>query len=225
MAQVTTLTVRRNKVSEGASPLVAATAYDYTFAKLIDGLNPAMQNSVLATGGKQYDVAQQGGAFTLRMTDGYKTLTHTQVLAQSVEVVRRRIDEMGTKEPTIERSGDDRILVQVPGLQDPGKLKEMLGKTPGNIAAIRPMKDGVISDFEMTGAMLSYFIRKVNGRGRLFGPQVVIAVPSGITRPPRSMWPSVFPCRSLTCRTSSVSVSRAYRELATPGTAFPATVP
>ncbi|NDE02803.1 MAG: rod shape-determining protein, partial [Gammaproteobacteria bacterium] len=61
------------------------------------------------------------------------------------------------------------------------RAKEMLGKTPGNIAAIRPMKDGVISDFEMTGAMLSYFIRKVNGRGRLWGPQVVIAVPSGIT--------------------------------------------
>src|ERR1051325_5827281 len=47
----------------------------------------------------------------------------------SIEVVRRRIDEMGTREPTIERSGEDRILVQVPGLQDPGRLKEMLGKT------------------------------------------------------------------------------------------------
>jgi rod shape-determining protein MreB len=57
----------------------------------------------------------------------------------------------------------------------------MLGKTPGAISAIRPLKDGVISDFEMTGAMLSYFIRKVNGRGRLFGPRVVIAVPGGIT--------------------------------------------
>ncbi|NBX25200.1 MAG: rod shape-determining protein [Planctomycetes bacterium] len=61
------------------------------------------------------------------------------------------------------------------------RAKEMLGKTPGAISAIRPLKDGVISDFEMTGAMLSYFIRKVNGRGRLFGPRVVIAVPGGIT--------------------------------------------
>jgi rod shape-determining protein MreB len=59
--------------------------------------------------------------------------------------------------------------------------KEMLGKTPGSIAAIRPLKDGVISDFEITEAMLSYFIRKVNGRSRLVGPRVVIAVPSGIT--------------------------------------------
>ena len=48
---------------------------------------------------------------------------------QSIEVVRRRIDELGTREPDIARSGDDRILVQVPGLQDPTQLKDILGKT------------------------------------------------------------------------------------------------
>ena len=53
------------------------------------------------------------------MTDGYKTQTKQQILDQSIEVVRRRIDAMGTKEPDIARQGDDRILVQVPGLQDP----------------------------------------------------------------------------------------------------------
>ncbi|MBI1336502.1 MAG: MreB/Mrl family cell shape determining protein [Phycisphaera sp.] len=59
--------------------------------------------------------------------------------------------------------------------------KEMLGKTPGSITAIRPLKDGVISDFEITEAMLSYFIRKVQGKHTVVGPRVVIAVPSGIT--------------------------------------------
>lgn len=59
--------------------------------------------------------------------------------------------------------------------------KEMLGKTPGSITAIRPLKDGVISDFEVTEAMLSYFIRKVNGNRLFVKPRVVIAVPSGIT--------------------------------------------
>ena len=59
--------------------------------------------------------------------------------------------------------------------------KEMLGKTPGSISAVRPMKEGVISDFEITEAMLSYFIRKVSGKTRIFGPRVVIAIPSGIT--------------------------------------------
>ena len=61
------------------------------------------------------------------------------------------------------------------------QAKEMLGKTPGSISAIRPLKDGVISDFEITEAMLSYFIRKATGRSRLISPRVVIAVPSGIT--------------------------------------------
>lgn len=59
--------------------------------------------------------------------------------------------------------------------------KEMLGKTPGNIAAIRPLKNGVIADFEVTEKMLRYFITKVHGGRQWVKPQVVIAVPSGIT--------------------------------------------
>lgn len=59
--------------------------------------------------------------------------------------------------------------------------KEMLGKTPGTITAVRPLKDGVISDFEITEAMLKYFIRKAMGRANIIGPRVVISVPSGIT--------------------------------------------
>ena len=59
--------------------------------------------------------------------------------------------------------------------------KEMLGRTPGNIVAIRPMKDGVIADFEITEAMLRYFIARVHDRKRMIRPRIVIAVPSGIT--------------------------------------------
>ena len=61
------------------------------------------------------------------------------------------------------------------------EAKQMLGRTPGNIVAIRPMKDGVIADFEITEAMLRYFIMKVHDRKRLIRPRIVIAVPSGIT--------------------------------------------
>lgn len=61
------------------------------------------------------------------------------------------------------------------------EAKKMLGRTPGNIVAIRPMKDGVISDFEVTEAMLKYFIRKVNGGKKFISPAMVIAIPSGIT--------------------------------------------
>ena len=59
--------------------------------------------------------------------------------------------------------------------------KKMIGKTPGSIVAIRPLKDGVIADFKITEAMLGYFIRKVHRRGVLGRPRVVIAIPSGIT--------------------------------------------
>ena len=63
------------------------------------------------------------------------------------------------------------------------EAKEMLGRAPGNIEAIRPMKDGVIAHFEVTQKMLSYFIKKVhNNRKTLVRPRVVIAVPSGITQ-------------------------------------------
>jgi len=61
------------------------------------------------------------------------------------------------------------------------EAKEMLGRTPGNIIAIRPMRDGVIADFEITEAMLRYFIARVHNRSRLVRPRIVVAVPSGIT--------------------------------------------
>ncbi|MGB2600485.1 MAG: rod shape-determining protein [Candidatus Omnitrophota bacterium] len=61
------------------------------------------------------------------------------------------------------------------------EAKRMLGRTPGNIIAIRPMRDGVIADFEITESMLRYFIKKVHNSRRLVRPRIVIAVPSGIT--------------------------------------------
>lgn len=61
------------------------------------------------------------------------------------------------------------------------EAKRMLGRTPMNISALRPMKDGVIADFEITEAMLRYFIQKVNNSMRFVPPRVVVAVPSGIT--------------------------------------------
>jgi rod shape-determining protein MreB len=61
------------------------------------------------------------------------------------------------------------------------EAKRMLGRTPENIVAIRPMKDGVIADFDVTEAMLRYFIRKVHERRMLVRPRIIICVPSGIT--------------------------------------------
>ncbi|WDN89918.1 rod shape-determining protein MreB-related proteins [Desulfosarcina sp. BuS5] len=62
------------------------------------------------------------------------------------------------------------------------EAKNMLGRTPGNIIAIRPMRDGVIADFEVTEAMLRHFIHKVHNRRSFVRPRIIIAVPSGITQ-------------------------------------------
>ncbi|PLX31188.1 MAG: rod shape-determining protein, partial [Clostridiales bacterium] len=61
------------------------------------------------------------------------------------------------------------------------EARKMLGRTPGNIQAIRPLKDGVISDYEITERMLRYFIKKTCGRSRLFRPKIIVCVPSGVT--------------------------------------------
>lgn len=62
------------------------------------------------------------------------------------------------------------------------EAKNMLGRTPGNIVAIRPLRDGVIADFEVTEAMLRHFIQKVHNRRTFIRPRIIIAVPSGITQ-------------------------------------------
>ncbi len=62
------------------------------------------------------------------------------------------------------------------------EAKMMLGRTPGNIVAIRPMKDGVIADFEVAEAMLRHFIRKVHNRRSLVRPRIIICIPSGVTQ-------------------------------------------
>lgn len=99
--------------------------------------------------------------------------------------------DLGTVSVKIYMKGKG-IVLQEPSvvsiLRDNGKVlavgeeaKNMLGKTPGNIIAIQPMKNGVIADYETTEKMLSYFIKKVCGNSKVFRPQVVICVPSGGT--------------------------------------------
>ena len=61
------------------------------------------------------------------------------------------------------------------------EAKEMLGRTPANIIALRPLRDGVISDYDVTERMLKYFIKKTCGSGRFFRPRIMICVPSGVT--------------------------------------------
>src|SRR5262245_30001413 len=87
-------------------------------------------NTFLGIGNNEYDITESGaGTFTLRMTEAYQRQMQNQIVSQSIEVVRRRIDELGTREPTIQQQGTERILVQVPGLKNPEQLKTILSTT------------------------------------------------------------------------------------------------
>jgi rod shape-determining protein MreB len=82
-------------------------------------------------------------------------------------------------EPSVVAIADQRGKKQVLAVGE--EAKQMLGRTPGNIAAIRPLRDGVIADFEVAEEMIKHFIRKVNGRRGFASPLVVVCVPSGST--------------------------------------------
>jgi protein-export membrane protein SecD len=109
--------------------IIEAGQFDAALAVLKD-VNPTVSGAVFSVGGREYDMTQPGhGVVAMRMTDAYKKQTETEIVSQSIEVVRRRIDELGTKEPGIEQQGKDRIVVQVPGLQDPTRLLSILQTT------------------------------------------------------------------------------------------------
>ena len=81
------------------------------------------------------------------------------------------------QEPTVvafDRDSGNIIAVGV-------EAKQMVGRTPGSIVAVRPLKDGVIADFEVTEKMLQYYIKKAGGRRAFFAPRVIVGVPSGVT--------------------------------------------
>ena len=91
----------------------------------------SVEQGLLGGGGNNYTLSTSAtdGTLTFQMTEGATTFYRTHALSQSIEIVRRRVDELGTKEPTIQQQGTDRILVQVPGLDDPQRLKELIGQT------------------------------------------------------------------------------------------------
>jgi preprotein translocase subunit SecD len=82
-----------------------------------------------ATGQRSVDITNDGDLIRLTVTDPAITERVRQSVDQSIQIIERRVNELGTVEPLIQREGTDRILVQVPGLQDPTRLKQLLGKT------------------------------------------------------------------------------------------------
>jgi preprotein translocase subunit SecD len=98
--------------------------------KLSDELSRPLGGLLSATGHRSVDVTHPGGGLIqLAITQPAALERIRQAVDQSIQIVERRVNELGTVEPSIQRQGVDRVLVQVPGLQDPQRLKELLGKT------------------------------------------------------------------------------------------------
>lgn len=100
--------------------------------EVLSGLSQPIVSNVISgfSQGVDLDVENtQEQTFELRVTPEAVAARNTRTLQQSIEIIRRRVDELGTTEPTIQRQGDQRILVQVPGLDDPERLKALLGQT------------------------------------------------------------------------------------------------
>ena len=129
---------RRPRRLAGRPGRFAATASRCGFAKAISSraltklreLSQPLGGLLGATGQRSVDVVNVGGGLVrLTLTEPAIIERIRQAVEQSIQIVDRRVNELGTVEPLIQRQGVDRILVQVPGLQDPTRLKELLGKT------------------------------------------------------------------------------------------------
>ena len=101
---------------------------DNALAKLRE-LSQPLAGILGASGQNSVDISDNGGTITLSPSEAALTERVRQAVDQSIQIIERRVNELGLVEPTIQREGINRILVQVPGLQDPSRLKEILGKT------------------------------------------------------------------------------------------------
>jgi SecD/SecF fusion protein len=96
----------------------------------LQSLNQPLSNAIIGASGHTLDISQTPeGAVVLNLTDAAINDKIRRAVAQSIEVLRRRVDALGTTEPNIQQQGADRLLVEVPGLQDTTRLKELLGTT------------------------------------------------------------------------------------------------
>ena len=131
--------VRENRLGSPAAAVIRGQTVEF---RVREGVDPQLALSKLrelsqplggilsATGQRSVDVVDAGNG-VIRLTPTQPAIVERirQSVEQSIQIVERRVNELGTVEPTIQRQGVDRILVQVPGLQDPSRLKELLGKT------------------------------------------------------------------------------------------------
>ena len=163
--------------------------------ELIRGLANPISSGVLGVGGAATDIEVESaddGNVTIALTDEAIQEARNSAVEQSIEIVRRRIDETGVREPTIQRQGADRILVQLPGIDDPERIKRLLGRTAKMVFRLvdvsTPVTDArrgglpggselldSADELDSAGIPLQYVVRK---RVMVSGERLVDAQPS-----------------------------------------------
>jgi preprotein translocase subunit SecD len=130
--------VRENRLGSPAAAVIHGSTVEF---KIRDGADPQLAltkfrelsqplGGILGAGLRNVDVSDAGGGlFRLTVTEPAMVERMRQSVEQSIQIIEKRINALGTVEPSIQRQGVDRVLVQVPGLQDPSRLKELIGKT------------------------------------------------------------------------------------------------
>ena len=98
-------------------------------ASLVRGLARPTFDALTGIGGSDIEVTTEGADIIVRLSEAEQRATDDRTVQQALEIIRRRIDEVGTREPTIQRQGADRILIQVPGIGSAAELKELIGTT------------------------------------------------------------------------------------------------
>ncbi len=130
--------VRENKLGSPAAVTVRGNTVEFRLrdggdtklaSQKLSELSQPLGGLLQATGQRTVDISESGGLFRLTVTEPALVERIRQSVEQSIQIIERRVNELGTVEPSIQRQGIDRVLVQVPGLQDPQRLKELLGKT------------------------------------------------------------------------------------------------
>src|SRR5579862_1804344 len=142
-----------------------------TAADKLGELSQPLNGILGSSGQRSLDITENSGLITVTPSDPAVLQRIRQAVDQSIEIIQRRVNELGLVEPSIQREGTDRILVQVPGLQDPTRLKEILGKTakldfrmvdlsmtPEQALATHPPEDSEILDGQQPGQ--KYLIEK-----------------------------------------------------------------
>ena len=122
-------TVRREPVEDGT--LQVRVSEPAGLAQAVEAVRALGRpvTSLTGVGGTDIEVGAAGDVLTVQLSEAERQATDERTMSQSVEIVRRRVDEVGTREPTIQRQGEDRILIQVPGVGSAQELKDLIGTT------------------------------------------------------------------------------------------------